>query len=195
MRRPAVTVLLALAVATGCSGGPDATSRSIAATSPTAARDEALPTSSPAPPEAGSGEPAGAVTPEGFERVRATVTDADGSVCELCVWLADSGDRRSRGLMAVTDLGAADGMAFVYPRPHRGNFWMKDTLLPLSIAFFAPDGGYLDAFDMEPCTADPCALYPTPDDFLIAIETTRGDLGRLGIGPGSVLALTDLPCP
>jgi hypothetical protein len=148
----------------------------------------------------GPGEPAtaitpAAITPEGFERVRATVTDVDGTVCELCLWLADSGDRRSRGLMAVTDLGAADGMAFVYPRPHRGSFWMKDTLLPLSIAFFAPDGEYLDAFDMEPCTADPCALYPTPDDFLIAIETTRGDLGRLGIGPGSVLALTDLPCP
>jgi uncharacterized membrane protein (UPF0127 family) len=136
-----------------------------------------------------------AITPEGFERVRATVTDVDGTVCELCLWLADSGDRRSRGLMAVTDLGAADGMAFVYPRPHRGSFWMKDTILPLSIAFFAPDGEYLDAFDMEPCTADPCALHPTPDDFLIAIETTRGDLGRLGIGPGSVLALTDLPCP
>ena len=134
------------------------------------------------------------MTPDGFDRVRATVTEADGTVCELCLWLADTGDRRSRGLMFVTDLGPADGMAFVYPSPHSGSFWMKNTLLPLSIAFFAPDGAYLDSFDMEPCTAEPCDRYPTADDFLVAIETTRGGLADLGIGPGSVLELFDAPC-
>jgi uncharacterized membrane protein (UPF0127 family) len=135
-----------------------------------------------------------AVLPDGFERVAATATAADGSVCELCLWLADDGDRRARGLMFVTDLGPADGMAFVYDSPRTGNFWMKNTLLPLSIAFFDADGGYLDAFDMEPCVADPCDRYRTPNDFLVAIETTQGDLDALGIGPGTVLTLTDMPC-
>lgn len=135
-----------------------------------------------------------AVTPEGYERVQATVTAADGTACDLCLWLAESADQRSQGLMFVTDLGPADGMAFVYPAPHSGNFWMKNTLLPLSIAFFDPAGAYLAAFDMEPCTAEPCDLYPTPADFLVAIETRQGDLSELGIGPGSILELTDLPC-
>jgi hypothetical protein len=72
---------------------------------------------------------------------------------------------------------------------------MKNTLLPLSIAFFDAGGTYMDAFDMEPCTADPCPTYRTPSEFLIAIETVQGGLPELGIGPGSVLTLTDLPCP
>ena len=71
---------------------------------------------------------------------------------------------------------------------------MKNTVLPLSIAFYGPDGAYLDAFDMAPCTADPCPTYPTPDGFVIAIETYQGALADLAIGPGSTLAQSDLPC-
>lgn len=144
-----------------------------------------------------------AIVPTGFESVRATVTESDGTMCELCLWLADTGERRSQGLMFVTDLGIAeavpggadvDGMAFVYPRPHSGSFWMKNTVLPLSIAFFGPGGEFVDEFDMEPCTEDPCPTYPTPADFLIAVEVPQGDLPALGIAPGSVLELSDLPC-
>ena len=87
--------------------------------------------------------------------------------------------------MFVTDLGGADGMAFRYESPHSGTFWMKNTVLPLSIAFYDPDGAYLDAFDMEPCMADPCPTYPTPDGFVIAIETYQGGLADLAIAPGS----------
>ena len=141
-----------------------------------------------------SAPPADAATPTGFELVRATVTPVDGEVCDLCLWLATTGRERSRGLMGVTDLGDGDGMAFVYDAPHTGSFWMKNTLLPLSIAFFDADGGFLDASDMEPCEADPCPLYPTAPEFLVAIETTQGDLASLGIGAGSRLDLTDLPC-
>ena len=61
--------------------------------------------------------PVDAVVPEGFERVAATVTAADGTVCELCLWLAATGEQRSQGLMFVTDLGGADGMAFRYESP------------------------------------------------------------------------------
>jgi hypothetical protein len=97
--------------------------------------------------------------------------------------------------MFVTDLGNTDGMAFVYPRPRTGNFWMKNTLMPLSIAFFGVDGGYLGEFDMEPCTAEPCPRYRTARDFVVAVETNRGELAEIGIGPGSALELTDVPCP
>ncbi|HSJ91285.1 MAG TPA: DUF192 domain-containing protein [Ilumatobacter sp.] len=186
MRRSLVPVLLASLTIGACSGESDAVPMTT-----TVAPAPSIPPSSPAPTTDATSD---TVTPEGFERVRATVTEPDGTVCELCLWLADTGDRRRRGLMSVTGLGDADGMAFVYPTLHSGNFWMKNTLLPLSIAFFGIGGTYLDAFDMDPCTEDPCGLYRTPDDFLIAIETTQGDLADLGIGPGSVLDLTEISC-
>ncbi len=135
-----------------------------------------------------------AVVPEGYESTTARVTKADGTTCEICVWLATTSSERARGLMGVTDLGAADAMTFVYPEAHTGSFWMKDTVMPLSIAFYAPDGGYLDAFDMEPCVTAQCVSYPTPADFLIAVEVPQGALADLGMTSGSTLTLLDLPC-
>src|SRR5688572_20419111 len=76
------------------------------------------------------GEPA--VTPVGFERVAATAVTADGIACELCLWLADTPELRSRGLMGVTDFDGADGMLFRYPSLTSTTFWMKDTVMPLS---------------------------------------------------------------
>ena len=199
-KRSSYVALIALAVcAVGCSSDDDGAPLSPPATPATAPVTDAaatsvvVGTSVPEPPPVTRA--ADVVLPDGFTRVAATVTTAEGEQCELCLWLADTPSERADGLMFVTDLGPADGMAFLYPRPHTGRFWMKNTVLPLSIAFFDPDGAYLDAFDMEPCTADPCPPYPTPAGFTVAIETERGGLEELGIGPGSTLELDDLPCP
>lgn len=141
-------------------------------------------------------EPSG--TPDGFE-ARVAVVTAPGGVdsSERCLWIADTSDRRARGLMGVTDLGSADGMAFVHEEPTTGRFWMKDTLIPLSIAFYDTDGMFMDVFDMEPCTAtDPgdCPRYDTPAAYRIAVETRRGDAERLGLVGGSTIVITDRPC-
>lgn len=135
-----------------------------------------------------------AVVPVGYPSSRATITGADGEVCELCLWIADSDEERAKGLMFVTDLGDADGMAFVYPSARTGSFWMKNTMLPLSIAFFDADGGFQSALKMEPCTADPCASYPTAADMLIAVEFPQGDLAAFGVAAGARLTILDLPC-
>lgn len=134
------------------------------------------------------------VVPEGFATTQAVVTTADGTTCEVCVWLAETGQQRAQGLMLVTDLGPASAMAFRYPDPHTGTFWMKDTLMPLSIAFFAPDGAFLDSFDMDPCTTSSCPNYPTATDFLVAVEVPQGELGGLGLVAGSRFELLDVPC-
>lgn len=134
------------------------------------------------------------VVPEGFDTTRAVVTMADGERCDVCLWLADTSQQRARGLMFVTDLGPAVGMAFRYPSPHTGTFWMQNTVLPLSIAFFAPDGSFVESFDMEPCTTDPCPRYSTPRDFLVAVEVPQGDLAEVGLVEGSRLELLDVPC-
>ena len=92
--------------------------------------------------------------------------------------------------MGVTDLGGADGMAFVYDVASNGSFWMRDTPMPLSIAFFAPDGAFLSATEMTPCLTGPdagCARYPAGGPFTAAIELPAGQVDALGIGPGSRL--------
>ena len=134
--------------------------------------------------------------PEGFDARIAVVTGADGAV-ERCVWVADTDERRARGMMGASGFGAADAMAFVHDAPTSGRFWMKDTLIPLSIVFFDGAGTYLDGFDMEPCTAsDPadCARYDTPVGYTVAIETALGDTDRLGLVPGSSVEITDRAC-
>ena len=48
---------------------------------------------------------------------------------------------------------------------------------------------------MEPCVAEPCPSYPTPADFVVAIEVPQGGLADLGIAAGSVLELLAEGCP
>ena len=70
------------------------------------------------------------VSPDGFDTIVAEVTSADGEMCTVCLWLADVADERVRGLMGVTDLGDAVGMAFVFDETQRGRFchgWHADA--------------------------------------------------------------------
>jgi uncharacterized membrane protein (UPF0127 family) len=139
------------------------------------------------------------VRPEGFELAPAQVTLPDGTVCELCLWVAESVAQRQRGLMGVTDLGPADGMVFVYDGPVTRQFWMFATPMPLSIAFFGDDGNFVSSTDMEPCVTGPssdCARYSADGPYVAAIEVAQGGFAELGIGPGSRLTLfTGEGCP
>ncbi|HWM22184.1 MAG TPA: DUF192 domain-containing protein [Ilumatobacteraceae bacterium] len=134
------------------------------------------------------------MVPQGFGTIAARVNASNGEICDLCLWLADDPASRSLGLMQVTDLGGLDGMAFLYDSPHTTSFTMRNTVMPLSIAFFGADGVHLDEFDMEPCVAEPCPSYPTPADFVVAIEAPQGGLAELGIGNGSTLELLAEGC-
>ena len=82
--------------------------------------------------------------------------------------------------MGRTTLPADAGMVFVFSEDHRGPFWMKDTLIPLSIAFYAGDGRILKILDMEPCDADPCPLYDPEVAYRGALEVNQGAFAALG---------------
>jgi uncharacterized membrane protein (UPF0127 family) len=140
--------------------------------------------------------PAG-VAPSGFDTVAGRVTAADGETCDVCLWAALTLEQQERGLMGVTDLSGADGMIFRFGSPTTIKFWMRSTPRALSIAFFAADGTFVSAADMEPCLTGPdadCARYAADAPYTDALEVAKGSLPDLLIGPGSRLDLTGEPC-
>lgn len=193
-RLAAVLVGIGVLVVSGCSAadGDDGRAATVSTTAATTDPPTAPTLDEPSPDEPSPDE---RVRPAGFATTAVAVTDRPGAdPCELCLWLADDAERRRRGLRGVTELEPAVGMAFVFEAPRTTAFTMRDTLLPLSIAFFGSDGEYLDGFDMEPCTAEPCPSYPTPDDVAVAVEVPQGMLDELGLVPGSRLELLDREC-
>jgi uncharacterized membrane protein (UPF0127 family) len=67
---------------------------------------------------------------------------------------------------------------------------MKDTLIPLSIAFYSVDGRILKILDMEPCKADPCPLYDPGVSYRGALEVNQGAFAGWGISEGDRLRIT-----
>ncbi len=107
---------------------------------------------------------------------------------KLRVEVVDTDERRSRGLMFREKLGRNNGMLFVFDSPGYHAMWMKDTLIPLSVAFIDGDGIILNIRDMEPRTLD---THMAAGPALYAIETNRGWFAKRGIKPGD--AVSGLP--
>ncbi len=126
----------------------------------------------------------------GFGQTAFRVTDARGGVVDGVALLAADQPSRQRGLMEQSDLRGYDAMVFRFPSPTTGTFFMRNTRIPLSIAFFDLHGRFVSAADMEPCPDDvaDCPTYAAARPYLHAVEVAQGDLARFGIGPGSVLS-------
>jgi uncharacterized protein len=116
-----------------------------------------------------------------------TVTRADGEPIELPVKHADTGARRAHGLMEVPDLPAGTGMLFTFDGERTGGFWMKDTLVPLDIAFVDGDDEIVAILAMEPCETDPCAVYEPGASYRSALEVPQGWFAARGITVGDRL--------
>lgn len=107
----------------------------------------------------------------------------------LHVELADTSAERAEGLSNRESLPPDSGMAFVWDRPVDVDFWMKDTLIPLQIAFWDEDRRIVDLIEMEPCTADPCPTYGPDEQILGAAEANAGWFTRHGVRVGDTVAL------
>jgi uncharacterized membrane protein (UPF0127 family) len=109
----------------------------------------------------------------------------------LKVEVAASEEQRSRGLMFREKLGANDGMLFVFDEPAYHSMWMKNTLIPLSVAFIDGDGRILNILDMEPQTLD---THTAAGPARYAIETNKGWFAAKAIKAGDkVTGLPRLP--
>jgi uncharacterized protein len=113
----------------------------------------------------------------------------DAGVRSFDVEVADTSAERQIGLMGRESLSPYDGMAFLWTDPVQSSFWMKDTLVPLSIAFWDADGTIVSIMDMEPCRADPCPTYGPDAPFVGAVEVAQGEFEQSGVGVGDTVDL------
>ncbi|WP_300513081.1 DUF192 domain-containing protein [Aliiroseovarius sp.] len=109
----------------------------------------------------------------------------DWGQAQFSVELAQTVQERARGLMFRESLGASQGMLFLYPRPDRHAFWMKNTLIPLDMIFITPEGVVQYVHE----NAIPQDLTPiSGGDGVIAVLEIKGGMARiLGIEEGSEL--------
>lgn len=96
--------------------------------------------------------------------------------------VANSYGTRMMGLMLREKMGANEGMLFLFPDREKQCMWMKNTLLPLSVAFVSQDGTILNIEDMKPRTEDShCSNGVAP----YALEMNLGWFKQKGIKAGS----------
>jgi uncharacterized protein len=130
--------------------------------------------------------PASSARIPGFGEVAFRVNDGKG----LCAATADTPVQQQSGLMGRHDLGGYDGMLFRFAADTTTSFFMRNTPLPLSVAWFDRSGHFVSAADMTPCPdVDGCPTYKAAAPYRTALEVPQGHLSALGIGNGSTLTV------
>ena len=105
--------------------------------------------------------------------------------------IADESEERRIGLMGRTELADGEGMLFVFRQPQALGFWMRDTLIPLSIAYINASGIIREIHDLKPL--EETAATSTFRDLLYALEVPQGWFTRNKILPGD--RILGLPAP
>ncbi len=129
-----------------------------------------------------------AVPVEGLPRAT-LVIESDGDEVRVDVVIAETDEAQARGLMGVEEMDPDAGMVFLQEQPARISFWMKDTLIPLSIAFWGPDRRIATILDMEPCRTAICPTYDPEIDWVGALEVNQGFFDDHGIEEGATVRL------
>ena len=103
---------------------------------------------------------------------------------EIRVEVAKAPEERAQGLMGRKQLGDSEGMFFIFETEDFHSFWMKNTLIPLSIAFIDKEGRILRITDMKPLTLD---SHAPPKPVLYALEMKKGWFSSNGIKVGDII--------
>ena len=105
---------------------------------------------------------------------------------ELTVEIADENLERQAGMMHRTTMPKNEGMLFVFPGPHQSGFWMKNTTVPLSIAYIDRASRVIEIYDLHPGNTQPVESRSARVQY--ALEVNQGWFAKNGIKPGTVLA-------
>jgi uncharacterized membrane protein (UPF0127 family) len=119
----------------------------------------------------------------------------DGTTVTLVVEVAATPASQATGLSGRTSLAPDAGMLFVFPTPQPTEFWMRDTLIPLSIAFVDDSRTIVSIQEMQ---AETDQHHVPPGPIRYAIEANQGFFSRAGVAIGDVVDLggvRDLPTP
>ena len=138
-----------------------------------------------------AGDPPASQEPADASATAEVVFRATGGERSLAVRVADTDQERERGLMGVRDLPVDEGMAFVFDGPTTASFWMKDTPIPLAIAFVGEDGHILGITEMTPCRTETCPTYVPPAPSTMAVEANAGWFGANGVRVGDETVLLE----
>ena len=107
--------------------------------------------------------------------------------------VADTDALRTKGLSGRQTLEPGYGMLFVFDEPQAVRFWMKDTLVPLSIAFIKEDGTIVQIEDMQP---NDLRIVQSREPVKYALEVRQGWFKERGLGPGIKAELPEkMPSP
>lgn len=107
--------------------------------------------------------------------------------------VADTPETRRRGLMFRNRLADSSGMIFIFPREERISMWMKNTLIPLSVAFIDSDGRIVNIEQMQPRSEQ---AHSSSGPAKFALEMNQGWFRQRGIESGDVVTgLERLPPP
>jgi uncharacterized membrane protein (UPF0127 family) len=167
--RAGVVLLAGLAWLAGCGGGASSTA------------DAAPSAKSPAPAVAGRG--AGAEDTTAPSGLRVTHLDVAGH--DVMAEIADNGEARQQGLMFRDSLPADHGMLFVYPQEQTLSFWMRNTKIPLDIAFLTASGAIIDIQHMD---AESDSLHTSRRPAMYALEMAAGWFADHGVQVGDRVA-------
>ncbi len=105
----------------------------------------------------------------------------------LDVEIADTENARQKGLMYRMSLAENSGMLFIFEKDKRLSFWMKNTYIPLDIAFIDSSGVITDIMQMKPL--DISVFYNSSTEVRYALEVNQWWFQKHGIKPGSKIGL------
>ena len=108
---------------------------------------------------------------------------------KMRVEIADTPSLRSVGLMYRKDVPYSYGMFFVFDEDTTSGFWMKNTYIPLEIAFIDRNGVIFEIKKMKPCLQEPCEVYYSSRPYRYALEVKDGFFERHRIGVGCKVKL------
>ena len=112
------------------------------------------------------------------------ILEGSGGRIPVRAEIARTDSQRQQGLMYRKELKDGEGMLFIFERDQILSFWMKNTLIPLSIAYIASDGRIVEIFDMEPGNLNPVM---SSRSVRYALEVPQGWFSRVGLAPGDRL--------
>ena len=117
-----------------------------------------------------------------FPQDKLEISDGKKTKHVFQVWLADSPQRQSQGLMFVRDLPDLRGMLFVHDHPRDISMWMKNTYIPLDMVFIDVHGKIQQIIpDAVPHSL---AIIRSDKPALAVLEIAGGEARRLGLHPG-----------